>query len=366
MPLAGKSMPFLLNTWYVAAFAREVKDDAPLSRTLLGRPVVLYRDATGRALALDDRCAHRFAPLSRGRIVDGVLECPYHGLRFDGAGQCVYNPHGDGRVPPQAHVRAYPVIEQSGAVWFWPGNPQRADPALLPSFGFVAPQTNLTQSGYLRTRAHYQLSADNLLDLSHFQFLHPDTLGSEAIARSEVKVTATDTSVWVHRDTFDETLKPFVANGFGIPEGMRVDRWMEVHWAPPGLLTILIGVTGVAMPREMGRISPSAHWLTPETERTTHYFFVFGLPKEVGEVGRELVRYAVEGLMTPFEDEDLPMLEAQQNAIDAAEFRGARPLYLPIDEGSLRARRIMERLIAMERTSCDESVITLTPPLAAM
>ena len=344
-------MSFLLNEWYVAAFAHEVRADAPFARTLLGRPVVLYRDAAQRAIALDDRCAHRFAPLSKGRVVDGALECPYHGLRFGASGQCVHNPHGDGRVPAGAHVRTYPAIERYGAVWFWPGDPQRADASLLPSFPFVDPDTAFMQDGYLLTRAHYQLSADNLLDLSHFQFLHPDTLGSEAIARGEVQSGSLGDTVWVRRLAHDEVLPPFVANGFGIPPGTRVDRWMDVRWTPPGLLSIMVGVTPAGMPREAGLIAPSAHWLTPETERTTHYFFAFGLPKEMGEAGRELVRYAVDGLMKPFEQEDLPMLEAQQRNLGDNDFWALQPALLPLDAGAIRARRVMERLLAEERAA---------------
>lgn len=350
-------MSFLLNTWYVAAFADEVTQAKPLSRTLLGRAVVLYRNGEGRALALDDRCAHRFAPLSMGRIVDGLLECAYHGLRFDGEGRCVHNPHGDGRVPAQAHVRAYPVLERCGAIWFWPGDPARTDAALLPRFPFVDPEANLTEHGYLKTGAHYQLSADNLLDLSHFQFLHPDTLGSEAVARGEVETSSADTAVWVRRSTFDEALQPFVANAFGVPAGGRVDRWMDVRWVPPGLLTIFVGVTAAGQPREAGRAAASAHWLTPETEHTTHYFFAFGLPNGMGEAGRELLRYTVDGIMKPFEHEDLPMLEAQQRNLGDADFWSAQPALLPIDQGAIRARRIMERLIGSERGSLNARVI---------
>ena len=64
--------------------------------------VAAIRDAGGEAVALADRCPHRFAPLSRGRVVDDTLECPYHGLRFGAHGHCVFNPHGDGRVPARA------------------------------------------------------------------------------------------------------------------------------------------------------------------------------------------------------------------------------------------------------------------------
>ena len=78
-------MTYLRNTWYLAAWDRELPPRELLARTLLDERVVLFRDASGTARALQDRCPHRFAPLSRGRVCDGQIECGYHGLRFGGA-----------------------------------------------------------------------------------------------------------------------------------------------------------------------------------------------------------------------------------------------------------------------------------------
>jgi phenylpropionate dioxygenase-like ring-hydroxylating dioxygenase large terminal subunit len=77
---------FLRNSWYVAAWDREVSR-APLARMLLGEPVVLYRKADGTPIALEDRCCHRHLPLSRGRVEGDGLRCGYHGLRFDASGK---------------------------------------------------------------------------------------------------------------------------------------------------------------------------------------------------------------------------------------------------------------------------------------
>ena len=94
-------MTYLRNAWTVAAWATELPAGELLARTLLDEPLVFYRDASGTPRALADRCPHRFAPLSMGRVCDGgaSVQCPYHGLRFDGSGACVHNPHGDGRIP---------------------------------------------------------------------------------------------------------------------------------------------------------------------------------------------------------------------------------------------------------------------------
>ncbi|AXE97014.1 MULTISPECIES: aromatic ring-hydroxylating dioxygenase subunit alpha [Paraburkholderia] len=346
-------MPYLLNAWYVAALSSEVTTQAPFARTLLDQPVVLYRDASGEAVALDDRCPHRFAPLSRGQIVDGALACPYHGLRFGSNGHCVFNPHGDGRVPAHARTRCYPTRERYGAVWFWPGDPERAQTAPLPAFDFLDPLRNFTSENYLPTRANYQLSADNLLDLSHFQYLHAGTLGSDEMARSTVRAAVDGETVSVHREATDEHLQPMLMRAFNLAHGTRADRQLDVRWMPPGLLSIAVAVCESGVP-ELTRVSLSAHWLTPESVASTHYFFAFGLPRDMGEQGAELVRQAARNLIAPFRDEDLPMLEAQQRTIGERDFWSLRPAMLPIDAGAVHARRIMQRLIAEEQRQAEE------------
>ena len=114
-------MTFLKNAWYVAAWSAELEAGRLLARRLLDEPVVLYRDSEGHAWALADRCPHRFAPLSMGQLVNGHVQCRYHGLRFEGGGACVHNPHGP--VPRAAHVRSYPLLERYSAVWIWMGDP---------------------------------------------------------------------------------------------------------------------------------------------------------------------------------------------------------------------------------------------------
>ena len=101
---------FLVNRWYVAAQSDEL-GSRPLGRSVLGDPIVLYRDSSGTAVALEDRCVHRQAPLSLGEVVGDTLQCTYHGLCYDQTGMCVGVP-GQNTVPPGARVRAY-----VGGIW---------------------------------------------------------------------------------------------------------------------------------------------------------------------------------------------------------------------------------------------------------
>src|SRR5579859_7388912 len=125
----GMSGAFLRNQWYVAAEADEVTR-TPLGRLLLGEPVVMFRREDGKAVALEDRCCHRRAPLSKGKVIGDLIECGYHGFTFDASGACVRIP-GQDRVPPSIGVKAYPLVEQHGYLWIWMGARAKADPALI-------------------------------------------------------------------------------------------------------------------------------------------------------------------------------------------------------------------------------------------
>ncbi len=148
-------MTFLKNAWYVAAWSAEIVQGALFSRTLLGEPVVFFRKPDGGVAAIGDRCPHRFAPLHRGLLDGGQVQCPYHGLRFDASGICVHNPHGNGAIPRTARVRAYLLAERDLIVWIWMGDATLADASLIPDYSFLpAARPNARNLGYLPTAAN--------------------------------------------------------------------------------------------------------------------------------------------------------------------------------------------------------------------
>ncbi|MDE0056678.1 MAG: Rieske 2Fe-2S domain-containing protein, partial [Defluviicoccus sp.] len=123
---------YLRNCWYVAAWDHEL-DGGFLARTILDRPVVLFRGPDGAPHALEDRCCHRSMPLSEGRLLEETVQCGYHGLEFAFDGRCVRVP-GQSTIPPGARVRAWPVVERWRWVWIWMGDPDAADPDLIPDY----------------------------------------------------------------------------------------------------------------------------------------------------------------------------------------------------------------------------------------
>jgi phenylpropionate dioxygenase-like ring-hydroxylating dioxygenase large terminal subunit len=140
-------------------------------------------------VALQDRCCHRFAPLSLGDVeVDGI-RCRYHGIKFGADGLCIEIP-GQEKIPPQMCVRAYPLVEQHGILWIWPGDISRADPALIVDVHWNDDPAWPVARGYIHYQANYQLIADNLLDFSHLTFVHRTTLANAAFPNAHPKITA--------------------------------------------------------------------------------------------------------------------------------------------------------------------------------
>src|SRR5690348_11861369 len=97
----------LINNWYVACLAKELRADKPVSSVIYDEPIVLFRGPSGLPIALEDRCAHRHAQLSKGRVCDGEIQCPYHGWTFNSAGQCTHVPSEGDTVSarPRGRVR---------------------------------------------------------------------------------------------------------------------------------------------------------------------------------------------------------------------------------------------------------------------
>jgi vanillate O-demethylase monooxygenase subunit len=333
---------FLRHCWYVAAWPEEIAR-APLRRVFLETPVLLYRREDGAPVALADACPHRMVPLSRGQLVGDEIECCYHGLRFDSSGACTLNPHGDGSIPRAARVRAYPLIERHGLTWIWLGDAP-ADPAEIPDFSILNAPGRANVHGTLHVEANYQLITDNLLDLSHVQFLHPGLRVARAKQhRHEMRQDGDKVSSFFWRD---EGLPNALMQMCGWPAQQPGDTRAHMHWHKPSLMLLDVGITGVGRPVEEGVAVPSVHLLTPETATTTHYFF--GFVRQVGlddmALGERIRALGIQA----FAHEDKPVIEAQQKAVGDADIMSMGLALLQPDASAVRARRVLASLLQAE------------------
>jgi vanillate O-demethylase monooxygenase subunit len=339
-------MAYLENAWYVAGWDDEVPKDGVLSRRLLGDPILLFRDETGTVRALHGVCPHRYAPLARGKLVENMVQCGYHGLGFAADGACIHSPFG---APPKTmRLRAYPVVERHSAIWIWMGDADRADAALIPDFGFNDPSLAWVGKGYLNVKAGYELEIENILDLSHVQFLHPTTLGSDKVSDGHYAWRQDGDAVWSNRDIHGEMMTAELATAMGLAPGTLADRWVHVRWNAPANMAIFAGAVARGRPKDEGRETPTAHLFTPETAHSSHYWYSIAFPRAMGNLGEQMAQEQVRFLSVPFELEDLPMLEDQQANIGDRDFREIKLGWLPGDAAGARARNLLYTMIDAE------------------
>jgi vanillate O-demethylase monooxygenase subunit len=341
---------FLRNCWYVAGWADDFADDAVVCRTMLDEPIVLYRKGDGGIVALEDRCCHRLAPLSRGRIEGDDLRCMYHGLKFAPSGRCVEIP-GQSVVPPKALVRSYPAVEQDCWIWLWMGDPALADTALIPRALKHGDPDWRMQTGRLAYDANYQLINDNLLDLSHLSYVHENTLGRNSMSwgQSRPTITPIERGLRISRWVIDNPAPGYL----NLPPGTRTDMWASYDYLVPGVFLLATQSFPPGTAAACGMQAPSAEplWrsmtsqaVTPITEHQTIYYYSGCLAQSYATEENSRQQIAV------FEKafaEDNAMIEAQQRVID----RTPQPTMLGTrsDNALNQFRRLMTGLIDAER-----------------
>jgi vanillate O-demethylase monooxygenase subunit len=333
---------YMRNCWQVAGFPGEI-GTTPLARSIIDEPVVLYRTADGEAVALEDRCPHRLAPLSLGRVTGNEIQCGYHGLCFDRDGVCVRVP-GQDTVPAKAQVRKYPLVERHRLVWIWMGDTARADPTLIPDYWWLDHKDHAVVFGYHHFAANYQLVNDNLLDLSHESFVHEETIGNESVAESPVTVSLEGDVLRTHRDMLNIEAPPFYRKTTGFTG--RINRWHTNNYTPPGFHIIENG----SMPAETRDRSNAlerkvVNLITPETRTSSHYFWAIVRGFRIDD--KALDDVIRDGIVRTF-DQDKAILEAQQRMIGPDPDSASFPISIRVDAGPMQGRRLLRGMIERE------------------
>lgn len=326
---------YLQNVWYLAAWDHEVPASGVLTRRLLDRKWVIYRLESGAYALMEDRCPHRFVPLSLGERRGDVLHCRYHGLGFDPTGACVHNPF-PAPPPSNARVHTMPVTAKYKGIWFWPGDPALADPARIPDFSFV--ERDGMKRDRLVIKANYELLTDNLMDLTHAEFIHQKSFGANGSIFGGSQTVKSDESgaVWNNWDI--EGAEPADWTKPMLRDGEKVDQWLYMRWHAPASMALTVGLARAGSQRKE-LIAPemvNPHIITPETQTTSHYFFEHEDNDQAAALARQV-----------FIDEDEPMIEAAQEALGDSDFWDAKPAIIAADAGAIAARR---RLMQMRRT----------------
>ncbi|WP_120969765.1 aromatic ring-hydroxylating dioxygenase subunit alpha [Comamonas sp. lk] len=349
---------FVKNAWYVAAWSGEI-GRYPMARTILGENLVFWRRQDGSPAALIDRCPHKLAPLSAGSLVGDDLQCGYHGMTFNSHGQCVRIP-GQIAIPPSACARPFPLLERFGAVWVWMGEPALADASQIVEVRrYGEPGWGLVDGQYLHFDCNYLNITDNLVDPAHTTYVHRNTIGNAAAEDVSVKVEQGENHVLAYRWVNDSEPVPLV-KAMGNFAG-QVDRWQYYYLHLPSVSCVDFG--SIAANREhseqemdAGLRSFSYNFLTPETETTTHYFWLHlrNYQPDSTQASAQVTQ-----LMTDTFLEDAAILALVQREQDRTGIREF--VRLGIDNAPARIRRLIARRQEAEQQMAQEAVSTAPP-----
>lgn len=352
MPQLAAYPAFAPAAWYVVAWSDEVSPGHMLPRTALGQALVVMRTGAGRVAVLRDRCAHRHAPLSCGRVESDGIRCLYHGLKFGADGSCIDIP-GQSDIPRRFKVDSFPSVEQDRLIWAWFGDSEKAATTPVPRLPLhVDPQWRLL-TGRTHVRADFRLLVDNAMDLTHLAWCHMSTFGAAGASTVKPSLTPHEHGLRYVYHYRNSTLPDFhrrVTQWEG-----TVDRVQAVDWEAPCTFRLSVQFTPDD-PEDLrrGRSSPmhagSSHLFTPETDHTTHYFW--GAPLHTDFASDENLAAWAKIVSHGFEAEDKPMIEAQQANI--TRHPPGRMNATQYDEAVYYARRMLDRLRSTDPGSVDE------------
>ncbi len=326
----------LRRCWHPVARAGDVGDQ-PSGVVLLGEPWVLHRSG-GDVVAFVDRCPHRRCPLTLGQCAEGILQCAYHGWRFDRSGRCIEIPAlGPGALlPPTARLTpAAGVAEAHGMVFLAPDEPVAA-------LGTVPEADDLSFAAgelpTLRARGSAGLLADNFLDLAHFPFVHSATFGADeaslvppySVVRDGWSFTVSYEHSFAHRED------PGVRSGL---RPLVQTRRLTYRLCAPFHLSLRIDFL------DSGGSNVIGFFIQPETAETCRLFTTLWRDDLDGDETRlaEAVEFELAVLR-----EDLRIQEAYRDLVLPLDPQAE--VHTRADRTTLELRRVLADLVAATHT----------------
>ncbi len=329
------------NCWWVAGTIDEIGSQ-PIARRLLGEAIVLYRTGDGRAAALADRCPHRWASLSKGYVEGNELVCGYHGARFGANGKCHVFPTQD-KVPEEAKVRSYPVIEQFPFIWIWMGDPEGIADAPKPyRFDWAENADHLVARGSTPIDANYFLIHENLLDLTHFNYTHRNSLGVDDTPVAKFSRDGDRVSFLMRKEDTQLTAVERAVVGVDHRFNRVINAWFETPAVHVGHVELYDReATGQERTNYTSWIT---HLVTPAAPGITHYWWIFARDYGTDASPEEL---AV-GLDFIFREDKVMLENIQANAaLDMGKGESTEVSFNG-DMGGLLARRVLKKLLQAE------------------
>ena len=342
------SKPWLENSWYVAGWDYEI-DSKPIARTICGVPIMFYRKLDRSVVAMRDACPHRMLPLSMGLREGDSIRCKYHGLKLGPDGVAEEMPLKTEKVNKSVCAETFVTHERYRFVWIWIGDKEKADPSLIPDMWPCEKQGWVHDGGYYHVACDYRLMIDNLMDLTHETYVHAGSIGQQELMESPIESRSEGNTAILSRWIPNIDAPPLWRGALKKPG--NVDRWQICRFDLPSLVMIDVGVAPVEAgatleKHDQGVRGMVVDFMTPETETTHHYFWGMARNFDIDDAGFTARFKSQQGGVFA---EDKEILEAQQNAINANSDMKLNAY--SIDQGGVRARRIIDKAIAAQQES---------------
>lgn len=341
------------NCWYMAAFSNEITRE-PMERTMLNKPVVMYRKEDGTPVAMYGLCPHRYFPLAEGRVEGDNIVCGYHGFKFSDTGECVDIPSQD-EVKVKFCQPVYPLEERGPICWIWMGDLDKCDKSLIPNsadFGLEQADWRYSSENYFHLEGRSQLLVDNLMDLTHLAYVHHHVSGGEAMAKIPMTIQERDESYRVVRSG-KAPWNPYFDAVFGgelAYQGVSDFDILSDFYSPGFLKTSLPIITKIPgrddVPAGLGSLL-ILHGVTPETDTTTHYF---GFSTRNFRLEDKALDEFQLNADRKIRQQDVDAINAVEARLDDAVER-QRELLVASDVAAVQVRRKVDAMLAKESSA---------------
>jgi vanillate O-demethylase monooxygenase subunit len=237
-------------------------------------------------------------------------------------------------------------------MWLWGGEPASADPSLIPDFSMVSdgPGVKVVR-GHTLIEAPYEFGIDNLMDLSHIEFVHRGSFGGTGVIfAGQHEVREDGDAIWSNWWMPGVPAPPHTQGIY--PPDLKTDHWLDMRWHAPASMLLQIGATPAGQSRETGVVADQSHILTPEGPATTHYFWATIRRHDIDSAATDEFLRSL--FLQAFDNEDKPIIKAAYDNLEGRDFWESRPVSLGVDAGGLRVRRRLKAMLSRESQATKE------------